>query len=341
MEPLSCSLVLRNDRHQKSYNVQLQEHDGLWSVDFQYGAIGAPLRAGTKTPTTTTYEVARKIFDKLVDEKTGKKCDCCGGVYELEGVQGHPVGAAFIPDPTVPGFAPTFFPELLAPIGPDQAGEYVVNDGWELEEKLDGHRISILADGTLVYAFNRKGEIIPVPTRELAELAGQQVHLDGEFVKGSYVAFDILMMDGIEIQNLPRYQRRLALSRFIVRDTTPVGLHMVRTFTGTANKEAALQRFTEAHAEGVVFKKAGAPEGVKVCHSCDNPPCCRPDHLFRGSQRDNVVDAVTKGRLTNYRKGSEHHNARKTHCSKGHSFAEYGRVNSRGWRKCRKCERAK
>lgn len=40
------------------------------------------------------------------------------------------------------------------------------------------------------------------------------------------------------------------------------------------------------------------PAGMEVCHQCDNPPCCNPDHLFLGSRQDNVQDATHKGRTT-------------------------------------------
>ena len=38
------------------------------------------------------------------------------------------------------------------------------------------------------------------------------------------------------------------------------------------------------------------PDGLLVCHTCDNPPCVRPDHLFVGSVQDNSTDAKAKGR---------------------------------------------
>lgn len=36
---------------------------------------------------------------------------------------------------------------------------------------------------------------------------------------------------------------------------------------------------------------------LHVLHTCDNPPCCEPEHLFQGTDKDNSDDKVSKGRL--------------------------------------------
>jgi hypothetical protein len=43
--------------------------------------------------------------------------------------------------------------------------------------------------------------------------------------------------------------------------------------------------------------KGPIPDGMRVLHTCDNPSCISPDHLFLGTQKDNMQDALSKGRI--------------------------------------------
>lgn len=76
------------------------------------------------------------------------------------------------------------------------------------------------------------------------------------------------------------------------------------------NSMVAAHRASYEHANGPIPEGPGF-HGYCVLHRCDNPACVRPDHLFLGTNADNVRDMDSKGRRVNAQhRGEDHANAR-------------------------------
>jgi hypothetical protein len=66
-----------------------------------------------------------------------------------------------------------------------------------------------------------------------------------------------------------------------------------------------------AHRLAFTLTYGQIPDGLVICHKCDNPPCCNPSHLFAGTHLDNVHDCIQKGRRARL-EGEQHPMARLT-----------------------------
>src|ERR1700734_1778709 len=74
-----------------------------------------------------------------------------------------------------------------------------------------------------------------------------------------------------------------------------------------------------------IWKGFDLTSSLDQLHHCDNPPCVRPGHLFSGTQKDNSVDSLRKGR---------HHLAKRTHCKNGHPYDKTNTFQRRFGRGC-------
>lgn len=103
---------------------------------------------------------------------------------------------------------------------------------------------------------------------------------------------------------------------------------------GYGNFKVGNHRGTHAHRIAYALKVGYIPPGLSILHSCDNRSCVRPDHLFLGTQLDNVNDMAEKGRA---RKASGDQNGSRLHPEsrprgEKHPFKLHPELHARGER---------
>lgn len=249
MQSESTSLFFKEGTSDKEYHLQLEPKEAGWIVNFQYGRCGSALRSDTKTSAPLPYAEAKKIYDRLLREKTGKGY--------------RPVG---IPKPSPVSADATrrtgLVCELLTPIELGDVATYILNPAYWMQDKRDGHRrmVEKCEDGTIV-GVNRRGITVPLPAplhAELRSLALQQFILDGEIEGERLVVFDLLNADG-DMRQLPYSERFARLLRELSQASRSLpSVLPVPTWRSREEKEAGLAELYARKAEGVVFKSANA-----------------------------------------------------------------------------------
>lgn len=71
-----------------------------------------------------------------------------------------------------------------------------------------------------------------------------------------------------------------------------------------------------AHRLSYTIHKGEIPKGLFICHTCDNPKCVNPDHLYAGTMKQNMKDICIRKRTRHFKK-SQYYGVRK---SDAHEF---------------------
>lgn len=77
------------------------------------------------------------------------------------------------------------------------------------------------------------------------------------------------------------------------------------------SRENGKNIYPGAHRVAYTLTCGKIPSGMFICHHCDNPLCCNPNHLFLGTRKDNIDDMMRKGR-GKWMKGEENPNSKLT-----------------------------
>lgn len=236
----------------KVYHTTIETCGSGYVVNFAYGRRGSTLKTGTKTSAPVSLPEARKVYERLVNEKTSK------------GYQHTASTAASKPIPVVQ--PSTKQPEvqcvLLNPIDDTEVYSYINNDDWYAQPKLDGVRFLLKKQKQFITGYNRKGVQVAFPIEIFESVKASDAYydggcadflLDGELIGDVYYVFDILEYDDEDIRD-KSVENRMSILRDFYPDIESDHIQFVDVTIGTKNKENLYETLQKNNKEGIVFK---------------------------------------------------------------------------------------
>ena len=259
----SITLYFCQGGSDKLYQAAIAEREGGYVVNFAFGRRGSTLQTGTKTTTPVPFDAAKKIYTKLVQEKTAKGY--------TPGANGTPYAGTENAQRST-----GILPQLLNPINEAQVERLIADPTYWMQQKHDGKRVMLQGDNKIV-GINRKGLTIGLP--ESIEKSAAAIRtpciLDGEAVGDKYHAFDLISLNGVDQRTRPYCKRHEALFKLI--DEGVGAIEWVETYCHEANKSHGFDQLKRASAEGVVFKRTdasytpGRPAAARSWSSSSSP----------------------------------------------------------------------
>jgi bifunctional non-homologous end joining protein LigD len=251
------TLYYRQGASDKIYQAMLETRNGGHVVTFAFGRRGTTLQTGTKTQAPVSYEDAKRIFEKLVHEKTAKGYTPGenGTPYELTDKKNHVAGIGC---------------QLLNPISESEAVRLINNSGFCMQEKFDGRRLLLQKRADQVHGINRLGLFVSVSASiaSAARKLGIDFLCDGEAVGERLHVFDLLKVNGADIRSESYRERYRQLGKLVKKSSGPITV--LPTSFGQAEKALNFCTYKALNREGVVFKQLDAP------YSAGRPPSGGP-----------------------------------------------------------------
>jgi len=241
------TLYYRQGSSDKIYQASIQPQGDGFIVPFAYGRRGSTLATGVKTTAPVPYEQAKRIYDKLIAEKTAK---------------GYTPGEDGTPYQDTPkeNQSTGVLPMLLAPIPESRVPRLIADTGYWMQQKHDGRRMLLRKRGHEIIGINRQGLQVALPQTLVAEgtQAGMDFIMDGESIGDDFFVFDLLEAAEFNICTLTYLLRHLRLRKVLAAFQHP-HIHLVKTACVAREKEQMFRELKAANAEGVVFKKLDQP----------------------------------------------------------------------------------